>query len=62
MINTLWLSDGCLSQDLSVSDVEEEHLQGEKEKRGKEEKGAKEEEEEHSITCSECREFSLTAF
>ena len=50
------LSDGCLSQDLSVSDVEGEELelQGEV---------VKEKEEEHNIiTCSECREFSLTAF
>ena len=49
-------SDGCLSQDLSVSDVEGEELelQGEV---------VKEKEEEHNIiTCSECREFSLTAF
>ena len=50
------LSDGCLSQDLSVSDVE-----GEEEER--EGEVGKEKEEEHNIiTCSECREFSLTAF
>ena len=45
-----------------MSDVEEEQMQGEKEIRDKKEKGVKEEDEEHSITCSECREFSLTAF
>ena len=50
-------SDGCLSQDLSVSDVEGE----EEQKQIKVEKASKE--EEHSIvTCTECREFSLTAF
>ena len=46
-----------------MSDVEEEHLQGEKEKRAKKEEEIRDKkEEEHSITCSECREFSLTAF
>jgi len=53
-----WEADGCLSQDLSVSDVEGE----EEQKQGKVGKD-KEKEEEHSIvTCNECREFSLTAF
>jgi len=52
-----WEADGCLSQDLSVSDVEGE----EEQKQIKVEKASKE--EEHSIvTCTECREFSLTAF
>ena len=52
----IFLSDVCLSQDLSVSDVE-----GEEEER--EGEVGKEKEEEHNIiTCSECREFSLTAF
>ena len=51
------LSDRCLSQDLSASDVEgeEERLEVEVVKEKKE--------TEHSITtCKECREFSLTAF
>ena len=51
------LSDGCLSQDLSVSDVE-----GEEERTQGELVGEKEEEEHSILTCSECREFSLTAF
>jgi len=52
-----WEADGCLSQDLSVSDVEGE----EEQKQIKVEKASKE--EEHSIAmCTECREFSLTAF
>ena len=53
-------SDGCLSQDLSVSDVEGEEEQ-KQDKVGKDKD--KNKEEEHSIiTCTECREFSLTAF
>jgi len=51
-----WEADGCLSQDLSVSDVEgeEERTQGEV---------VNEKKEEHSITeCRECSEFCLTAF
>jgi len=52
-----WEADGCLSQDLSVSDVEGE----EEQKQIKVEKASKE--EEHSIAmCTECSEFSLTAF
>jgi len=55
-----WEADGCLSQDLSVSDVEGEEEQKQI-KVDKVEKANKE--EEHSIiTCTECREFSLTAF
>jgi len=55
-----WEADGCLSQDLSVSDVEGEEEQ-KQDKVGKDKD--KDKEEEHSIiTCTECREFSLTAF
>ena len=58
------LSDRCLSQDLSASDVEgeEERLEGEVVKEEKEEKKEKKEEEHSITTCKECREFSLTAF
>ena len=56
LANCTIFSDGCLSQDLSVSDGE-----GEEGELG--EQGELVNKEEHSITnCSECREFSLTAF
>ena len=51
------LSDRCLCQDLSVSDMEEVE---EEQRRSKVEETV---EIEHNIvTCSECRELSLTAF
>jgi len=53
-----WEADRCLCQDLSVSDMEE--VEEEEQRRSKMEETV---EIEHNIvTCSECRELSLTAF
>ena len=57
MILRQLLSDRCLCQDLSVSDMEEVE---EEQRKSKVEEAV---EIEHNIvTCSECRELSLTAF